>query len=210
MVDTAFWEFCKTEGITRHFTVKAISQQNGVAKWTNRTLLEKVRCMRLNAGLLKSFWAEAVNYACFVTNWSPSIAIDFKVPEEVWLGKLVDYSVLRIFGCRTYVHVQSGERSKLDSKSIKCICLGLESVVKGYRLWDLVSKKKIVSTDVVFDEAYMLRKGGDEASTDSKKEKQVVEVELDEKRSLMDECDDEESPGDSQHREEPYSLARGR
>ena len=59
----------------------------------------------------------------------------------------------------TYVHVQSGERSKLDSRSRKCICLGLESSVKGYRLWDPASKKNIVSKDVVFDEAYMLRKG---------------------------------------------------
>jgi hypothetical protein len=90
-----------------------------------------------------------------------------------------DYSILRIFGCPTYVHVQSGERSKLDSKSRKCICLGLESGVKGYRLWDRVSKKKIVSRDVVFDEAYMLRKGENEASIDSQKGKQVVKVELD-------------------------------
>jgi hypothetical protein len=81
--------------------------------------------------------------------------------------------MLRKFGCPTYIHVQSGERSKLDSKSRKCICLGLESGVKGYKLWDPVSKKKIISRDVVFDEANMLRKGEDEASTDSQKGKQV-------------------------------------
>jgi hypothetical protein len=61
--------------------------------------------MRLSAELPKSFWAESVNYACFVTNRSPTARIDFKVPEEVWSGKPVDYSMLRIFGCPTYVHV---------------------------------------------------------------------------------------------------------
>jgi hypothetical protein len=121
--------------------------------------------------LPKSFWAKAVNYACFVTNRSPAARINFKIPKEMWSVKLVDYSMLRIFGCPTCVHVQSGERSKLDSKSRKCICHGLEYGVKGYRLWDLVSKKKIVSIDMVFDEAYMLRKNEDGASTNSQKGK---------------------------------------
>ena len=40
-------------------------------------------------------------------------------------------NMLRIFGSLTYVHVQSGERSKLDSKLRKCICLGSESIVKA-------------------------------------------------------------------------------
>jgi hypothetical protein len=79
--------------------------------------------------------------------------------------------MLRIFGCPTYIHMQNGERSKLDSKSSKCICLGLESSVKGYKLWDPISKKKILSKDVVFDKAYMLRKGESEASTKSQKGK---------------------------------------
>jgi hypothetical protein len=47
--------------------------------------------MRLSAGLPKSFLAEAVNYACFITNRSLANVIDFKVPEEVWSGKPVDY-----------------------------------------------------------------------------------------------------------------------
>jgi hypothetical protein len=37
-----------------------------------------------------------------------------------------------------------------------------------------------------------------------------VEVELDEQRSLTDECDDEKFSRDLQHREECYSLARGK
>jgi DNA primase catalytic subunit len=116
--------------------------------------------------------------------------------------------VLRIFGCPAYVHVQSGECSKLDSKLRKCICLGLSNV-KGYRIWDLVSEKGNFRRDVVLDEVYMLRKAEDEASTNSQKGKQVVKVELDDQRSLMDVCDDQFSR-DSQHQEEPYSLARGK
>ena len=42
------------------------------------------------------------------------------------------------------------------------------------------------------------------------KEKQFMEVELDEQRLLTNECDDEEFSRDLQHREECYSLARGK
>ena len=72
--------------------------------------------------------------ASFIINRSPSSAIDFKIPEEVWLGSLVDYLSIKIFGCPTYVHVQSGERSKLDSNSRKFVLLGFENGVKDYRL----------------------------------------------------------------------------
>ena len=90
--------------------------------------------MRLNAGLPKVFWAKKVNTTSFIINRSPSSAIHFKILEKVWLGRPVDYSSLKIFGCPAYVYVQSGERSKLDSKSRKCVFLGFEKGVNGYRL----------------------------------------------------------------------------
>ena len=123
--------------------------------------------MRLNVGLPKVFWAEIFNTASFIITRSPSSAIDFKIPEEIWLGKPVDYSSLKIFGCPTYVHVQSGERSKLDSKSRKCVFLDFEKSVKGYRLWDPISKKTMTSKDVIFDEAFMLKQNEAETCDDS-------------------------------------------
>ena len=76
--------------------------------------------------MLKVFLAETVNTANFIIKRSPSSAIDFKIPEEVWLGTPIDYSSIKIFGCPAYVHMQSGECSRLDSKSRKCIFLGFE------------------------------------------------------------------------------------
>ena len=95
----------------------------------NRTLAERARCIRLNAGLPKVFWAETVDTTRFIINRSLSSTIDFKIPEEVWSGRPIDYSSLKIFGCPAYVHVQSGELSKLDLKSRKCIFLGFEKGV---------------------------------------------------------------------------------
>ena len=99
----------------------------------NRTLVERARCMRFNAELPKVFWAETVNTS-FIINRSPSPAIDFKILEKVWLGRLVDYLSLKNFGCPVYMHVHSGEHSKLGSKTRKYVFLGFEKGVKGQAL----------------------------------------------------------------------------
>jgi transposase InsO family protein len=50
-----FRDFCKQHGIRRHCTVHKTPQQNGVAKRMNRSIVERARCLRLNAGLAKIF-----------------------------------------------------------------------------------------------------------------------------------------------------------
>ena len=137
---------------------------------------------------------QRVNTASFIINRSPSSAIDFKIPKEVWSDRPVDYSSLKIFGCPTYVHVQSGERSKLDSKSRKCVFLGLEKGVKGYRLWDPISKKTVINRDAIFDEIFMFKQNKAETCDDSPHEKLTVEVELDENSSPNDKGDAEIDP----------------
>ncbi|RVW35322.1 Retrovirus-related Pol polyprotein from transposon TNT 1-94 [Vitis vinifera] len=77
-----FDEFCRKEGIVRHRTVRHTPQQNGVAERMNQTLVQRARCMRIDVGLSKKFWAEAVNTAAYLVNKSSSIAIDFKTPQE--------------------------------------------------------------------------------------------------------------------------------
>lgn len=155
--DGKFQKFCAEHGIQRHFTVRKTPQQNGVVERMNRSIAEKARCLRLNAGLAKQFWAEAVNMAVYLINRSPRSSLEGKVAEEVWTGVDIDLSNLRIFGCPAYMLVAGDERSKLDSKSKKCIFLGFEKGVKGFKLWDPEARKRVFSRDVVFDEQYMVQ-----------------------------------------------------
>ncbi|KAB5533889.1 hypothetical protein DKX38_016975 [Salix brachista] len=85
-------------------------------------------------------------------NLSPSVPLEFDVPNIVWKGKDVSYAHLRVFGCRAFVHVPRDERSKLDSKTKQCIFLGSEDDEFGYRLWDPKEKKIVRSRDVIFFE----------------------------------------------------------
>ncbi|GKD38387.1 putative ribonuclease H-like domain-containing protein [Tanacetum coccineum] len=59
-------EFYEMKGIRREFSVARTPQQNGVAERKNRTLIEAARTMLADSKLPTTFWAEAVNTACYL------------------------------------------------------------------------------------------------------------------------------------------------
>ena len=59
--------------------------------------------MRLHVGLPKTFWADSVSTTTYLINRGPSVPMEFKLPEEVWSGKEVNLSFLKLFGCVAYV-----------------------------------------------------------------------------------------------------------
>ena len=59
--DDRFEEFCASQGIPRVKTVLRNPHQNVVAERMNMTIMERARSMRIHVGLLKQFWADAVN-----------------------------------------------------------------------------------------------------------------------------------------------------
>nr|GFA55079.1 Gag-Pol polyprotein [Tanacetum cinerariifolium] len=61
-------ELCSRKGIKKEFSNARTPQQNGVAERRNITLIETTRTMLADAKLPVTFWAEAVNTACYVQN----------------------------------------------------------------------------------------------------------------------------------------------
>ncbi|GJV68995.1 putative ribonuclease H-like domain-containing protein [Tanacetum coccineum] len=59
-------ELCEMKGIRRELSIDRTPQQNGVAERKNRTLIEAARFMLANSKLPTTFWAEAINTACYV------------------------------------------------------------------------------------------------------------------------------------------------
>ena len=76
-------EFCDHKGIGQNFSAPRTPQQNGVAERRNRTLIEAGRTLMIHVGLPMSFWAEAVNTACFTQNRSLIHRIHKKTPYEM-------------------------------------------------------------------------------------------------------------------------------
>lgn len=147
-----FKRFLIDNGIVHQTSTAYTPQQNGLAERMNRTIVEKVRCMLIDAALTLGFWAEAVQTAVFVINNIICKGNDNKTPEELWSGKQGNISMLRVFGCRAMTHIPKQKRKKLDVKSIECIYLGSAEDMKAYRLYNKSTKKIIISRDVVFFE----------------------------------------------------------
>ena len=86
---------------------------------------------------------------------------------------------MKIFGCPAYFHVNEG---KLEPRAKKAVFVGYASGVKGYRLYSLDSKspKFVVSRDVTFDEASMLKiqKVSVESTIDSESVSKKVELKV--------------------------------
>ena len=69
------------------------------------------------------FWTEAVNIEVYVLNRAPTSAAKDTTPQEVWYSEKPSIEYFRVFGCDAYAHVSNEKRTKLDSKSVKCIFL---------------------------------------------------------------------------------------
>ena len=101
-IDGGFSEYCAAQGIRMEKTIPGTPQQNGVAERINRTLNEHARSMRLHAGLPKTFWADAISTAAYLINRGPSVPMEFRLPEEVWSGKEVKFSHLKVFTFKSF------------------------------------------------------------------------------------------------------------
>ena len=169
-------EYCATNGIHMVKTLMGTPQHNGVTERMNRTLNERARSMRLKCGLPKMFLADAVNTTAFLINRGPSVPLGNGIPEEAWSGKQVNLSFLHIFGCVSYVHINSAERTKLDAKSLKCTFIRYGGDNFGYRFWDEKNRKVIRSRDVIFNKK-VLYKDRNSVSNGVSSEPEIVELE---------------------------------
>ena len=148
----AFASFCAAKGIIDQFINPYSPEQNGIAERLNRTIVKSARSMLLHASLPQQFWAEAVNTAVYLHNRSPTVALKDKTPYECWYSSKPNVSNLRVFGCLSFVHTPDGKRQKFDPKASKAIFVGYPQDTKGYKLYDLSSKRFVRSQNVIFYE----------------------------------------------------------
>lgn len=67
--------------------------------------------MLVDSGMEEKFWVEAASIAVYLINSSPSSAIEYKLPEELWSWSKSILKHLRRFRCAAYVQTVSAKTS---------------------------------------------------------------------------------------------------
>ncbi|GJQ98587.1 putative ribonuclease H-like domain-containing protein, partial [Tanacetum coccineum] len=134
-------EFCEKKGIKREFSVARTPQQNGVAERRNRTLIEAARTMLADSKLPTTFWAEAVNTACYVQNRVIIVKPHNKTPYELFRGRTPALSFMRPFGCHVTILNTLDHLGKFDGKSDDGFFVGYSLTSKGFRVYNIRTRK---------------------------------------------------------------------
>nr|GEW37405.1 hypothetical protein [Tanacetum cinerariifolium] len=109
-------EFCTMKGIKREFSNARTPQQNGIAERRNRTLIEVARTMLADAKLPVTFWAGAVNTACYVQNRVLVNKSQNKTLYELFHSRTHAIGFLRPFGCHVMILNTLDHLGKFDAK----------------------------------------------------------------------------------------------
>ncbi|KAD7116749.1 hypothetical protein E3N88_04017 [Mikania micrantha] len=146
-------EFYMSKGIKRQYSIPRTPKQNGVVERKNRTLIEAARTMLADSGLPLTFWAEAVNTACYVQNRVLVNQRWLKTPYEVLHTLTPLISFFRAFGCPCYILNTKDPLKKFDSKVDAGYFVGYSSTCKAYRVFNCRTKIVEETLHVKFNES---------------------------------------------------------
>nr|GEY18391.1 retrovirus-related Pol polyprotein from transposon TNT 1-94 [Tanacetum cinerariifolium] len=123
----------KASWIKREYSNAKTLQQNRVTERKNRTLIEAARTMLADLFLPTTFWAEAVNTACYVLNRVLVTKPQNKTPYELLTGRQPIISYLRPFGCHVTIMNTIDQLGKFDGKSDSGFLVGYSLNSKAFK-----------------------------------------------------------------------------
>src|SRR3954470_2294375 len=110
--------------------------------------------MLSESGLSKSFWGDCLASLVHVWNRCPTEAVQDATPYELWYKRKPDVSHIRVWGCTAYVHIQRDKRTPLGPHMEKCIFLGYPDGYKGWKFFNPLTRRTVISERADSDERY--------------------------------------------------------
>jgi transposase InsO family protein len=140
-------------GIRREHSIHDTPQQLGVTERLNRTLDEGITTLLSQSGLSRVWWEDAALHFLYGKIQLPSSVTAPDTPHDLFYGKKGSVERLRPFGCLAYVHLQKDQRGAFQPHALQCILVRYPTDYKGWRFWDPVARKEIISDSAIFRES---------------------------------------------------------
>ena len=126
-----------------------------MAERKNQHLLEVAQALPFTNQVSKYIWGEAVLTATYLINRMPHKILNFETPFDVFhkffpMNRLSSSLPLKIFECIAFVHIHSHNRGKLEPHTTKCVFVRYALTQKGYKCFEPISKKMVVTMDIYF------------------------------------------------------------
>nr|GEV23767.1 hypothetical protein [Tanacetum cinerariifolium] len=116
--------------------------------------------MLANSKLPTTFWAEAVNTACYVQNRVLVVKPHFKTSYELFKGRSLALSFMRPFGCYVLILNTLDQLRKFDGKSDEGIFVGYSTTSKAFRVYNIRTRKVEENLHINFLENKPMIAGG--------------------------------------------------
>ena len=144
-------QYCRNKGIRQTFGGPYAPEQQGFVERRNGVLVGMTRAMLYKSMLPKSFWGEGLTSAAYISNRLP--VAHRESPYEKIFGKKPKLDNLRVFGCKSFVHVPKTQMRKLDPRAKPGIMVGYDEMNwRSYRIYDPLSGKVRYAVHVTFHE----------------------------------------------------------
>nr|GEU86960.1 hypothetical protein [Tanacetum cinerariifolium] len=152
-------DLCSRKGIKREFSNARTPQQNRVAERRNKTLIESARTMLADAKLPVTFWAEAVNTACYVQNRVLINKSQNKTSYELFNGRTPAIGFLKPFGCYVMFLNTLDHLGKFDAKGDEGYFIVYSMSSKAFRVFNKRTKRVEENLHVDFLKNKLIKKG---------------------------------------------------
>nr|GEZ35051.1 ribonuclease H-like domain-containing protein [Tanacetum cinerariifolium] len=152
-------DFCSQKGIKREFSNARTPRQNGVAERRNRMLIEAAKTMLADAKLPVTFWAEAVNTACYVQNRVLVNKSHNKTLYELFNSRLPAIGFLKPFGCHIMILNTLDNSGKFEEKGDECYFIGYLMSTKEFMVFNKRTRRVEENLHVEFLENKAIEKG---------------------------------------------------
>jgi hypothetical protein len=145
----------KREGATYSWNPVETPELNATTERRFRTLSERALSMLLRSGLPVDFWWDAYETSNFITNRLPTkTAFGYQTPFEGIFGEIPDLSLLRVWGCKTYLKIPKNYlRKDWREKCTSGYLMGYSVEGEmGYKIYVPELKEIVTGVNCLFNE----------------------------------------------------------